>query len=53
MYSLMIFSDFENVFDKYSGPNVQRQTKKYGKRAKKPLLGLVLIPPNLQVQIMV
>jgi hypothetical protein len=44
---LMIFSDFEAFFDKHSGLRVQKRTKKYGKRAKKPLLGLVLTGPSL------
>lgn len=47
MEFLMIFSGFEAVFDKSSRLHVQKRTKKYGKRAKKPLLGLVLTGPSL------
>ncbi|UOY08320.1 hypothetical protein L0P88_07130 [Muricauda sp. SCSIO 64092] len=43
---LMIFTDFEAVFDKRSELRVQKRTKKYGKRAKNPLSGLVLTGPS-------
>ncbi len=46
---LMIFSDFEAVFAKHSTLRVLKGTKKYGKRAKKPFLGLVLARPKSEV----
>ena len=39
---LMFFSDFEAVFVTHSALRLQKPTKQYGKRARKPLLGLVL-----------
>ena len=44
---LMIFTDFEAVFGNRNELRVQKRTKKYGKRAKKPLLGLVLTGPSI------
>ncbi len=44
---LKIFSDFDAVFSKHSGLRWQKRTKKYGKRAKSQLLGLVLTGPCL------
>ncbi|MGI9552100.1 MAG: hypothetical protein ACR2MT_12935 [Aurantibacter sp.] len=44
---LKIFSGFEAVFSKHSELLWQKRTKKYGKRAKNPLLGLVLTGPCL------
>jgi hypothetical protein len=35
----MIFSDFEAAFGQHSELRLQNLTKKYGKRAKKPILG--------------
>ena len=44
---LMIFSDFEAIICKPGEPGDRKRTKKYGKRAKKPLLGFVLTGPSL------
>jgi len=44
---LKVFSDFKAVFSRHSGLRWQKRTKKKGKRAKNPLLGLVLTGPCL------
>ena len=41
----MNFSEFEAIFVEHSWLRLQKPTKKYGKMAKKPLLGLVLTGP--------
>ncbi len=48
----MIFLDLEAVFGKPSELGGQKETKKYGKRAKNTLLGFMVTGPNLNYSIM-
>ena len=48
---IRIFEDLDAVFVTHSWLGFQKATKKYSKRAKNPILGLVLTGPNTQYRV--